>query len=95
MKYFKDEHNNFFAYEADGSQDHLIKDKTPVTEEEVIAANAIKRQKEFDSLTYSQKRAREYPPMTDYLDGIVKGDQAQIDAYIAACKSVKNKYPKE
>ena len=31
---------------------------------------------------------------TDYLDGVVKGDQVQIDAYIAACKAVKSKYPK-
>jgi len=40
------------------------------------------------------KRKSEYPPMADYLDGIVKGDQAQIDAYIAACQAVKAKYPK-
>lgn len=44
--------------------------------------------------TYAQLRAAEYPPITDYLDGVVKGDQAQIDAYIAACVAVKNKYPK-
>jgi hypothetical protein len=46
-------------------------------------------------LTYAQKRAAEYPPMTDYLDGVVKGDQAQIDKYIADCLAVKAKYPKE
>lgn len=45
-------------------------------------------------LTYAEKRSREYPPITDYLDGVVKGDQAQIDAYIAACQAVKAKYPK-
>jgi hypothetical protein len=45
-------------------------------------------------LTYVEKRAIEYPPMADYLDGVVKGDQAQIDAYIAACLAVKAKYPK-
>jgi hypothetical protein len=45
-------------------------------------------------LTYAQKRAAEYPPMTDYLDGVVKGDQAQIDKYIADCQAVKAKYPK-
>jgi hypothetical protein len=44
--------------------------------------------------TYAQKRAAEYPPMTDYLDGVVKGDQAQIDKYIADCQAVKAKYPK-
>lgn len=45
-------------------------------------------------LTYSEKRALEYPPMADYLDGIVKGDQAQIDKYIADCLAIKEKYPK-
>ena len=45
-------------------------------------------------LTYAQKRAAEYPPMTDYIDGVVKGDQAQVDAYVAACLAVKAKYPK-
>jgi len=44
--------------------------------------------------TYAQKRAAEYPSMTDYLDGVVKGDQTQIDKYIADCLAVKAKYPK-
>ena len=44
--------------------------------------------------TYAEKRVAEYPPMTDYLDGVVKGDQAQIDKYIADCLAVKTKYPK-
>lgn len=47
-----------------------------------------------DVEAYKDKRAAEYPPLTDYLDGVVKGDQAQIDAYIAACLAVKAKYPK-
>ena len=47
-----------------------------------------------DPNAYKAKRAAEYPPITDYLDGVVKGDQAQIDAYIAACLAVKTKYPK-
>lgn len=44
--------------------------------------------------TYAEMRALAYPPITDYLDGIVKGDQAQVDAYIAACLAVKVMYPK-
>jgi hypothetical protein len=43
---------------------------------------------------YASRRAAEYPPMTDYIDGIVKGDQAQVQAYIDACLAVKAKYPK-
>ena len=47
-----------------------------------------------DPNAYKAKRAAEYPPMADYLDGVVKGDQAQIDKYIADCKAIKFKYPK-
>jgi hypothetical protein len=44
--------------------------------------------------TYADLRAAAYPDYRDYLDGLVKGDQAQIDAYIAACNAVKSQYPK-
>jgi hypothetical protein len=37
MKYYKDKNNNIFAYEEDGSQDHLIGDKVLMTAEEVEA----------------------------------------------------------
>jgi hypothetical protein len=40
-------------------------------------------------------RSKEYPDFKEYLDGIVKGDQAQIDKYIADCLAVKAKYPKD
>lgn len=48
----------------------------------------------LDPLAYQQLRAAEYPPMVDYLDGIVKGDANQVQAYIDACLAVKAKYPK-
>jgi hypothetical protein len=47
-----------------------------------------------DPEAYIAKRQREYPAITDYIDGVVKGDQAQIDKYIADCQAVKAKYPK-
>lgn len=43
---------------------------------------------------YKEQRRNEYPPMTDYLDGLVKGDQVQMQAYIDACLAIKAKYPK-
>jgi hypothetical protein len=39
MKLYKDEDGNIFAYELDGSQDDLIGDKIPTTQEEVDAIN--------------------------------------------------------
>ena len=47
-----------------------------------------------DPEQYKYDRASEYPDFKEYLDGIVKGDQAQIDKYIADCQAVKAKYPK-
>jgi hypothetical protein len=41
----------------------------------------------------SDLRAKAYPPMADYLDGVAKGDEAQIQAYKTACLAVKAKYP--
>jgi hypothetical protein len=51
-------------------------------------------QADIDAIAYIAKRAAEYPPMTDYLDAVVKGDTAQQQAYIDACLAVKAKYPK-
>ena len=44
--------------------------------------------------TYQELRAAAYPPFADYLDGVVKGDAAQIQAYKDACLAVKLFYPK-
>lgn len=44
--------------------------------------------------TYAELRRAEYPPVTDYLDGIVRGDAAQVQKYINDCLEVKAKYPK-
>ena len=67
------------AYDADGNE--VAYDKAAV-------------QAYVDAHAYIAKRASEYPPITNYIDGVVKGDQAQIDKYIADCLAVKAKYPK-
>ena len=68
------------------------------TEIEVSQEEITRREQEIlaqiASITYTQRRAEAYPAFTEYLDGIVKGDQAQIQAYIDACLAVKARYPK-
>ncbi len=59
-----------------------------------IRAEVARLETEYATNIYQRQRAAEYPPITDYIDGVVKGDQAQIDAYITACQAVKAKYPK-
>jgi len=61
---------------------------------EEIDAELARLQAEYDAKDYQRKRAAKYPSMSDYLDGIVKGDTAQVQAYIDACLAVKAKYPK-
>jgi hypothetical protein len=53
-----------------------------------------KIQKNYDDTEYQRLRAPEYPDIKDYLDGIVKGDTEQMQAYIDKCLAVKAKYPK-
>ena len=67
------------AYDADGNE---------------VAYDKVAVQAYVDAHAYIAKRAAEYPPMTDYLDAIVKNDQAQIDKYIADCLAVKARHPK-
>jgi hypothetical protein len=67
------------AYDADGNEVAYDKDAVQA----YVNAHA-----------YIAKRASEFPPITDYIDGVVKGDQAQIDKYIADCLAVKQRFPK-
>lgn len=70
-------------------ENNTVRDATPEETAEILADLAA-----HEKTTYASKRSNEYPPIVDYIDGVVKGDQAQIDAYIAACLAVKDKYPK-
>jgi len=77
-----------------GNDIEWLTDGVTTPTEAEITAEVARLQAEYDAQAYARSRASEYPPITDYLDGVVKGDQAQIDAYIAACQAVKDKYPK-
>ena len=91
FSYFKNEKNIIYAYdETQTPLEGLI----PITEEEKDEIHKLEQQRLFDSLSYSDKRRSEYPPIEDYVDGVVKGDQFQIDSYIQKCLDVKAKYPK-
>jgi hypothetical protein len=65
----------------------------PVTDAQInTELNRLVQQHQANE--YKRKRAQEYPDFRDYLDGVVKNDQDQIQAYIDACNAVKIKYPK-
>jgi len=86
---YKDPQNNLHDIEPDFA--HLLPEGCiAITQEEADAIVASK----VVPPTYQELRRAAYPPASDYLDGVVKGNQAQIDAYIATCLAVKAKYSK-
>ena len=87
--------NSSWDLNGDDYSGIVWKDETqtqPTLEE--VNAEIARLQNEYNSTEYQRLRAKEYPPITDYIDGIVKGDNAQVQAYIDSCLAVKAKYPK-
>lgn len=81
--------------------ENLIWSEPPVEEggqekptKEEVEAEITRLQQEWQDTEYQRLRAKEYPDFRDYLDGIVKSDEDQVQAYIDACLAVKTKYPK-
>jgi len=68
---------------------------TPPIPKEKILAKQQELIAEYNAKQYQRDRAKEYPDFREYLDGIVKGDNAQVQKYIDDCLAVKAKYPKE
>jgi hypothetical protein len=66
---------------------------TKPTKEEIDSA-VKQAESDWNNSEYQRLRQKEYPNFVEYLDGVVKGDTAQIQAYIDKCNAVKEKYPK-
>lgn len=88
--HYKDSQNKLYWLEAgEDPVRWLPKGCISITDEEAEAL----RPKPPEP-TYQELRAAAYPPATDYLDAIVKGDEKALQAYVEACLAVKAKYPK-
>lgn len=100
---------NIFTFEEDADPDPLVLGrwlvpanatliKPPIVENNVFLQFNESRQVwvkiEIQQPPYNVLRAAEYPPLIEYIDGIVKNDHEQIDKYIKQCLEVKRKYPK-
>lgn len=72
---------------------HDTNELPPPTKEEVNQEIA-RLQQEWKNTEYQRLREKEYPDFREYLDGVVKGNQEQIQSYIDKCLAVKAKYPK-
>jgi len=94
MKHYLSPDNKVFAYEADGSQDHIIPSNyTPITQAQATERNQQDTQAAFNALTYSEKRKSEYPAIGDQLDALYHAGVFPAEM-AALLKAVKDKYPK-
>ena len=66
---------------------------TPISKAD-IQTEMDRLQAEYDAQDYARKRKAAYPDIYDYMDGIVKDDQTQINKYIADSQAVKVRYKK-
>jgi hypothetical protein len=87
---------NEVILQDDGNGAYIKEWNLDIAQPTIAQLNALESQaNEVERLNLiKSNRANEYPDFKEYLDGIVKGDQAQIDKYIADCLAVKAKYPK-
>jgi hypothetical protein len=80
-------------HELDNGEELLSPmDGTPLTEDQRYGFYVGLKQ--WQDTQYQRDRKNEYPPISDYIDGVVKGNQIQIDEYIQKCLDIKAKYPK-
>jgi len=94
MKHYLSPDNKVFAYEADGSQDHLIpSDYTPITQAQATDRSQQAQQASFDTMTYAEKRKSEYPTIGDQLDALYHAGVFP-DELANKIKAIKEKYPK-
>ena len=67
MKYYKNTNNEVFAFESDGSQDHLItEDMKSISLEEIKHINKAKEDESKQTIEYKINEAKSYLLSTDY-----------------------------
>jgi hypothetical protein len=94
MPHYKDQNNKLHWLDSSEHEFYLPTGSVQITDAQAEVIKAQELAEIESAKTYAEKRQAEYPSITDYLDGIVKGDTAQVNAYVAACLAVKAKYPK-
>ena len=89
--------DNEVILQNDGNGDYIKEWNLDIPKPTLAQLDAFEAQaNEIERLNLVKaNRANEYPDFKEYLDGIVKGDDAQIQKYINDCLAVKAKYPKE
>ncbi len=93
MPHFKDSENKLYWLDDGVDPSIWLPQCTVITDDEANAIRATEKAAIEASLTYTQKRAAEYPPIGDQLDALFHAGvfPAEMAALVQA---VKDKYPK-
>lgn len=59
-----------------------------------ITRTLVEMPYEEQLMVVERERKKEYPPVDEYMDGLVKGSNSQMQDYINKCLEVKLRYPK-
>ena len=88
MKHYKDTNGDLFAYEEDGSQDHLIPaDYVAITEAQARSLTEC-------VLTYKDKRLEDYHSLNEQLDMLYWDQKNGTTIWQDHITEIKNKHPK-
>ena len=91
MKHYKDAEGNLYGYLADGSQDHLIGDKTLLSDAEFKSLQQDKQQEFMDNLPNEIKMSLEMPSQQDQMEALLAGGETAANMLLKI-KEIKAKY---
>ena len=90
-----------FGYAIDDSvenfEDIIWASGTPYVTQSELEAKADELEQLAAANVHQEKRIMHYPSTRDLADAIYwwrKGDETKLDAWVAACDAVKDKFPK-
>lgn len=82
---------------AEGEQPAVMQEWVKLRAEYTVSVHNLEEDPEWLLQQCHQKRLNEYPSLGEFADAYVKmqsGDSSQMNAYVAKCIEVKQKYPK-
>jgi len=93
-EYIQGREQIYFDYVTKKQAEHAAMDKIEIIDGEEYQISELEIVK-APSPGYAALRAKAYPPITDYIDGVIKNDIKQVEKYITDCLAVKAAFPKD
>lgn len=95
MKHYKNDKDEVFGFSEDQEVPVGLVEITKAEADRLGVLNYEKsRETEVAKLDYVRQRILFYPPLGEFVDAWVKGDEAALEEYRAECLAVKARFPK-